>query len=275
LTIPRERTNGKVAAAQAQRQGRTRKVPPKDARPRYLQVASELKRKIADGTYAVGDRLPTEIELCQKFEISRYTARDAVRVLSSAGLITRRPRVGTVVVATPDDAQFKQDAASLRDLLQYAQDTQLRLVYVGRVALSKAQAREFGAQAGEEWIFALGMRFQDAADTRGKGKGALPICVTRLFLNPILKGIEARLRAPEPAIYTLIEREYKIAIERVEQDLQGTVLAADDAANLGTTPGAAALRVVRRFFSGDGKLLEVAESLHPSDRFTYHMQFRK
>lgn len=273
MTTSRERNTRKVAAAPAQRQRGTRKVASKDSRPRYLQVASELKRKIADGTYAVGDRLPTELELCQTFEISRYTARDAVRVLSSAGLITRRPRVGTVVVATPDDAQFKQDAASLRDLIQYAQDTQLRLVYVGRVALSKAQAREFGAQAGEEWIFALGMRFQDATDTRGKG--ALPICVTRLFLNPILKGIEARLREPEPAIYTLIEREYKIEIERVEQDLQGALLAADDAANLGTTPGAAALRVVRRYFSGDGKLLEVAESLHPSDRFTYHMQFRK
>src|SRR5215203_4851633 len=62
----------------------------KDGQARYLQIARELKRTIADGTYAVGARLPTELELCEQFGISRFTARAAVRVLSSAGLVTRR-----------------------------------------------------------------------------------------------------------------------------------------------------------------------------------------
>lgn len=251
------------------------KDAPDHAQPRYLQLARELKRAIADGTYPVGARLPTELDLCKQFGISRFTARGAVRVLSSAGLVTRRQRVGTVVVATPDEARFSHDAASLRDLLQYAQDTELRLVYVGRVALSKVQAREFGAEPGVEWIYAVGIRYQGASDTRANGKGSRPICLTRLFLNPILKGIEAHLRKRTIAVYTLIEREYKIAIERVEQDLQGVVLDASDAANLGAAAGAPALRVVRRYYAGDGQLLEVSDNVHPSERFTYHMQLRK
>ncbi|MBI3374345.1 MAG: GntR family transcriptional regulator [Betaproteobacteria bacterium] len=246
-----------------------------NAQPRYLQIARELKRGIANGTYPLGARLPTELELCEKFGISRFTARGAVRVLSSAGLVTRRQRVGTVVVATPDDARYSHDAASLRDLSQYAQDTELRLVYVGRVALSKAQAREFGAEAGAEWIYAVGIRYQGATDAKINGKAARPFCLTRLYLNPVLKGIEAKLRERKTAVYALIEREYRIPIERVEQDLQGVVLDAGDAANLGATAGAPALRIVRRYYSGDGKLLEVADNVHPSERFTYHMQLRK
>ena len=246
------------------------KTVPKDesAQPIYLRIARELKRRIVDGTYPVGARLPTELELCEHFGISRFTARAAVRVLSTAGLVTRRQRVGTVVIATPDEARYTHDASSMRDLFQYAQDTELQLVYIGKVTLSKAQARDFGAQAGDEWIYAMGMRRAGDANAR-------PICVTRLFLNPALKGIEARLRQRKTAVYALIEREYNLSIERVEQDLQGVVLDADDAANLGAAAGAPALRVVRRYYGDDGRLLEVAENVHPSDRFTYRMQLRK
>jgi DNA-binding GntR family transcriptional regulator len=235
---------------------------------RYLQVARELKRAISDGRYPVGSRLPTELELCESFGISRFTAAAAIRVLSSAGLITRRRRIGTEVIATPDETRYTQDMGSVRDLQQYATDTELQLVYIGRVALSRAQARDFGAEAGQEWVFALGVR-------RGGEKRDQPICVTRLFLNPGLQGIETRLRKRKSAVYAMIESEYGAVIERVEQDLTGVVLDADDAANLECLPGAPALKIVRRYYADDGRLLEVAENVHPSDRFTYHLQLRR
>ncbi len=236
--------------------------------PRYQQIARELKRGIADGSYPVGARLPTELELCEQFGISRFTARAAVRVLSQAGLITRRQRVGTVVIATPDDARFTHDVSTASDLLQYAQDTDLRLMYVGRIVLGKTQAREFGVQAGEEWIYAVGLRHSGSL-------GEKPFCVTRLYLNPVLRGIEGRLRNRKAAIYSMIEREFKRPIERIEQDIHGVVLDADDAANLGSEPGAPALRIVRRYYGEDGRMLELADNVHPSDRFTYRMQLRK
>lgn len=254
---------------------RTATAAAAESGPRYLQVARELKRAITDGTFPVGSHLPTELALCEQFGISRFTARDAVRVLSSAGLVTRRPRVGTVVVATPGEGRFTQDAASLRELLQYAQDTELRFIYIGRVALSTQQAHEFGAEPGAEWIFAIGIRYPGTADAAPKSMDPRPICITRLFLNPQLKGIDDRLREGPRAVYALIERSFTASIERVEQDIYGVVLDAGDAANLQATPGAPALRVVRRYYGDDGKLLEVADSVHPADRFSYHMQMRK
>jgi GntR family transcriptional regulator len=263
-------------------------APAADGRPRYLQIASELTAAIASGGYPVGARLPTELELCERFGISRFTAREALRVLSSAGLVTRRQRAGTVVIATPDEARYTHDAASVRDLFQYAIDTELRLLFIGKVALDRERARQFGAPAGEEWIYAIGVRFEA---NEGFATGGLamrdgnrgvsgassprPIAVTRLFLNPALEGIEARLREHRMAVYALIEREYKVSIDRVEQDLQGALLDAEDAHNLYAEPGAAALRIVRRYFDADNRLLEVAENIHPADRFTYRMQLRK
>ncbi len=245
---------------------------PPDDQPRYLQIAHALERAIVDGRYPVGAKLPTEAELCAQFDISRFTAREAVRVLDNAGLIHRRQRVGTVVIATPDAARYTHSATRVSDLMQYATDTALRFVYIGRLALSKALAGELDATPGEEWVYAVGLRAAPGIDGAAPER---PICITRLYLNPLLEGIADKLRGRKGAVYALIEADYGLGIERVEQELQGVLLDADDAGNLGARAGDPALRVVRRYYDDRGRLLEMAENIHPSDRFSYRMQLRR
>lgn len=241
--------------------------------PRYAQVARELKNAISSGVYPIGAHLPTEHQLCEQFGISRFTAREAVRILAASGLVSRRPRIGTVVTATSDAARYTHNATSVQDLLQYAEATELRLVYIGTVAFGKAQAQEFGVEAGEEWIYGMGVRMAGTATDQAQG-AASPICVTRLYLNPMLTGIQSKLRGRRGAVHAMIEADYGIQIARVEQELQGILLDADDAANLDAQPGAAGLRIVRRYFSDKDELLEIADNIHASDRFRYRMQMR-
>jgi len=235
--------------------------------PRYLQVSRHLIAGIADGHFPLGSQLPTEFELCRQFEISRFTAREAIRVLVNAGLVVRRQRAGTTVIATPDENRYTHALSSLRDLFQYARHTELRLVYIGHVTLDRNNAREFGLTAGEEWIYATGVR-RDTGRSR-------PFCVTRLYINPAMRGIEAKLRTRKTAVYALLEKEFGVSIDRVEQELQGIVLDVDDAANLGAAPGAPGLRIIRRYFEVGGRLVEVADNVHPSDRFSYRMQLTR
>ena len=46
-------------------------------KPRYLQVADILRDELKRGEHPVGGMLPTEAQLCERFTISRYTAREA------------------------------------------------------------------------------------------------------------------------------------------------------------------------------------------------------
>lgn len=64
------------------------------------QISSELIRAITDGHYKVGDMLPSEIELARIFGRSRISVRDALKRLSSLGIITTRQGQGTVVNPT-------------------------------------------------------------------------------------------------------------------------------------------------------------------------------
>src|SRR5574341_2254058 len=50
-------------------------------------IVQQIKAQIFAGQIVPGHRLPTEMELCEQFRVSRTTVRDALRVLESQGLI--------------------------------------------------------------------------------------------------------------------------------------------------------------------------------------------
>jgi DNA-binding transcriptional regulator YhcF (GntR family) len=64
-------------------------------------VRSELKRLILGGEFAVGEKLPNEDRLCERFGVSRVTIREAVRGLIEDGLVVRRHGSGTYVTRRP------------------------------------------------------------------------------------------------------------------------------------------------------------------------------
>src|SRR4030088_1553216 len=67
--------------------------------PRYSALARLLTSEIASGRYRVGDRIPTEAQLQQRFDVSRHTIREALREMKAQGLLTARAGIGTVVRA--------------------------------------------------------------------------------------------------------------------------------------------------------------------------------
>ncbi|GAA6205632.1 MULTISPECIES: FadR/GntR family transcriptional regulator [Thalassotalea] len=62
------------------------------------QLVHELGRAILKGKYKVGDKLPSEAELGEIYDISRNATREAVKMLTAKGLINSRPRKGIQVV---------------------------------------------------------------------------------------------------------------------------------------------------------------------------------
>lgn len=66
----------------------------------YKQVYESLREAIAQGTYPVGDKLPSEAELSKRFDVSPITVKRALELLRTDGMIMRRPRIGTVVTSS-------------------------------------------------------------------------------------------------------------------------------------------------------------------------------
>jgi GntR family transcriptional regulator len=68
--------------------------------PLYEQIADRLRAEIRAGRYRVGDRLPSESGLAERFRVSKVTARQAITQLRAEGLVSSRVGYG-VFVAEP------------------------------------------------------------------------------------------------------------------------------------------------------------------------------
>jgi len=73
--------------------------------PLYFQVAQQLEEAIRSGQLAPGARLENEVDLADRFGLSRPTVRQAIQELVRKGMLVRKRGVGTQVVRS----QFRRD----------------------------------------------------------------------------------------------------------------------------------------------------------------------
>ncbi|WZU01322.1 GntR family transcriptional regulator [Erysipelothrix sp. D19-032] len=70
---------------------------------KYMEVYLEVKNRIVDEIYAVGDKLPPGDILAQEFETSKLTVKKGLDMLVSEGVLLSRSGYGTEVVRKPID----------------------------------------------------------------------------------------------------------------------------------------------------------------------------
>lgn len=68
--------------------------------PKYADIRAEITSKITSREWPPGTRLPSELELCERYGCSRGTVAKALAPLAEEGLIVRRRRTGTFVAST-------------------------------------------------------------------------------------------------------------------------------------------------------------------------------
>ena len=229
--------------------------------PRYLQVANDLIDDIGGGVYPVGGLLPTEMELCSHYGISRSTVREALRKLRDVGLVSRRRRVGTTVLSRAPSAGYRQPTNSISDLLQYADDTRVEILSTKRIVCDPALADQLECRVGRSWLQVDSLR--SIPDTPN------PICMTTAYLDARLPNLERNLQGIDGPISAMLERTYGVRIARVEQSIQAIALNRRQAKLLNADVGSPALLATRRYYREDGTLIELSSAIHPSDRFTY------
>lgn len=66
-------------------------------KPLYLQLEADIKQAIRTKKYQPGDRLPSEEELCEHYQVSRITVRKAIQNLTDQHLLEKHRGKGTFV----------------------------------------------------------------------------------------------------------------------------------------------------------------------------------
>ena len=232
-------------------------------KPRYSELSDELQAAIERGDYPIGSMLPTELELCERYSISRHTARAALALLTDAGLVRRRPGAGTRVIATSRAMRSEHEVDSLELLLQYGNSTRLKVL--------SARERDADADVAALLEIAEGDTYLHLSTVRTEMPDPAPIAVTEMLV-PIRKDTpvdELLDRATAPRTIARLLQPSTLA--QVEQVFEASALSPRDAKLLRVEPADPAMRAHRKYRDGSGRVLTLAISLHPAGRFAYRV----
>ncbi len=237
------------------------------ARTKHGLITDALLYDIQRGRYKLGDLLPSEPELSQRFGVSRHTVRASLRSLHDMGLVASEKGVGTRVQHMKTPSRYSHGFGSAEELLQYATTTQVRVLDRTEVTIDRQMAEQFGCKVGEHW-----WRVRTARkDPAGKSMVAFSEIHVPLAYAAALRGL-SRSRQP---IFALISKRFGVIIREIRQEISClSAMTPEESRYLQVPEGSPGMQITRRYFSDDHQILEVARSVHPSEVFKYSMHIQ-
>jgi GntR family transcriptional regulator len=225
--------------------------------PRYQEIMRAISDDISSGRVEVGARLPTEQQLCTHHGVGRHTIREAIRCLVDVGMVERRPRRGTTVIAAEPIVGYHWVPGSVEEIAKNIQLTWIVDPHGGSIVTDEKTARRLGCPVGARWY-----RFAGARMRRDRAVKE-PVCFSEQYVPNTAKAREA--------IATAAISPVEVPHQRVEQEIRADLLDDEQAHALGAEAGSAALVVVRRHYGPHGRLVAIGIHTHPSDRYSINM----
>lgn len=110
-------------------------------------IVTQIRRRLIDGELKPGQSLPSEVKLAKMFGVSRSSIRDAMQILESTGVVTRRKRGGTTIrqITIEDMANIylpKSEKENLFDLLETREILEIAVVRLAAQRAAEKDIRE-------------------------------------------------------------------------------------------------------------------------------------
>jgi GntR family transcriptional regulator len=240
----------------------------KNAAPlRHWDVAAALRQDIARGRYPVGERLPTELQLVDTFAVSRHTLREALRAVTEEGLISRRPRAGSIVIARHPRSAYAQTVDSIQQLLNYGTQTIRETILTEFVVADHRLAYALQCAPGASWFHIQALRHPI--------DDPLPLAQTDIYVLPSFAGVADHPKHLQIPIADQIEELYGVTAASTQIDIFASEIDEPTAERLGVPVHSPGLTVVRRYKDDRDSVYEVAFGVHAARRYTYSFQLKR
>ncbi len=204
--------------------------------PPYHQLANILRREIASGRLRPGDRVPSEIQLCERYEVSPMTARRGLRILLDEGLVTAARGRGTFVKPLVlGTATFGLQA--LEELFN-GERTSVRFLSVRTMAATQRISQRLGVPIDGKVISIRRLLTRDDQ----------PVAYHREYLlfDPARPLVEAEMGIT--SLQGLFDGRGETVLKRGDLGVQATVLTEEEARLLNAPAVSAAFRIEHTFF---------------------------
>ena len=232
--------------------------------PLYYQLKERIREQVEEEIWRVGDSIPTEQQLQEKYEISRSTVRQAINELVNEGYLVKKQGKGTFVSAA---RKLREDLPKLHsfteEMLAKGLKPQAKIISIKEILPSKRIAEALHLEEGEKV-----MRIE-----RLRSANEEIICILISYLPSSL-----RIKLEDDftgSLYDLLETKYEIPIVKGDQLIEASAANKYEAGLLGVRRGFPVLCMTRVTYTTSNKPIELVEGIYRADRYKYGITLKR
>lgn len=233
-----------------------------DAVPFYKQLKDMILDEIESGKLKHGDKLPSERDLAEKFNISRMTARHAISILEREGFVERRVGVGTFIAGKKIEMDFITFNSFTKNMLVRGLAPGTKTLDIKKDRAKAALSKSLQIEAGEEIVVIKRLRLAND----------IPIAVEESYIPyRYCPGIED-LIADNVSLYQLLAERYGIVLVRANQYMQVVLSDEKESKLLKIKNMSPCILLEAVAFDTNGQAIEFSKSTTRSDIVKYYME---
>ncbi len=227
--------------------------------PIYYQIFEELYKDIREGVYQEGDRFPSETILCEKYQVSRGTVREALKMLFQQGLLIRERGRGTFVSETKIAQEFNRLMGFTELMKMNEKMAKAKLLEITIKPPNKKVQKLLELDELSQIVKIQRLRYGDNE----------PLIVERsYFVHRIFKPFLAYDLENE-SIYELMYRETDFRLGNAQQSIEAVIAGPAESELFGIAPGTPLLLIKRLISLKDGSRFQYSEDMYRSDKLKF------
>lgn len=233
--------------------------------PRYYQLKEFIRERIRSGEWAPGMLIPSERELCERYGISRMTARQAVTELVNDGLLYREQGKGTFVGQPKIPQQLMSLTGFTEDMRAREQRPGARVLDAAMWDADETTAERLRIKTGQPVFRLRRLRLADADPLAIE-----TTCVWFIGCERLLASDFGR-----DSLYGVLSDTFDMPPVSAEQEIEASLATNDEARLLEIAPGSPVLRTRRVTATRRGQPVEYAEAVYRGDKYRFYTRLTR
>jgi len=228
----------------------------------HYQLRELLREAILRGEYAPETRLPSEHELCQIYQVSRTTVRQAVQALVQEGLLYSVRGRGTYVTRTKILEGLAVNLSFYDDMRARGIPVVTRVLACGVELAPATIAALLGLRPGDQVVRMMRLRLV----------GRSPLLTVTSYLPAALVPRLEKTDLTRRGLHEILREEYGIFPARAVRSFEALPATAEDARLLRIPVGAPVQHVESVVYDATGIAVEYFSSRHRGDRAKFQVE---
>ncbi|OUM89967.1 MAG: GntR family transcriptional regulator [Caldibacillus debilis] len=229
--------------------------------PLYIQLMDIIINQIERGEYKPNDKLPSERELCEKYDVSRMTVRQALLELERDGYIYKKHGLGSFVSPRSINQKLDKLYSFTEEMKKLGKHPESIIYQFETIPATKKIAEKLKISADEEMHKIIRIRLADKE----------PLMYETTFLPAgIFRNLTKKHLESKP-MYDVFRDDYHINITKAIEKFSVTKVRAEEAKWLNVKNGDPAMLIKRYLYSGD-MICEYTISVARGDKFIYSVE---